>query len=272
MRYAVIGGDMRFAHLASMLEESGREARGFYQQRSMGEEMERLREYDAIICNWPMRFPLVEAEVSAAEIMEKIAPGSRMLCVGPGFPNEKEREIGDLRWVNLWEDERLLRENAYLTAEAAVATAMRRCGGVRGRSCAVIGYGRIGSALVEILKHMGAEVALYSRTEEKRRLAGEAGAVALDMEEIEGTIGGAELIFTTPPALVLDESRLAAISPEAVVIDLASAPYGFDLERAREMGVQAYREPGLPGRYCPLSAARVVYGAVVRWEESEKNG
>lgn len=272
MRYAVIGGDMRFAHLASMLEESGREARGFYQQRRLREEVGRLREYDVIIGNWPMRFPLVEAEVSTAEIMGSIAPGSSMLCVGPGFPNEKEREIGGLRWVNLWKDERLLRENAYLTAEAAVATAMRRCGGVRGRKSAVIGYGRIGGALVEILKHMGAEVTLYSRTEEKRRKAREAGAVALDMGEIEGRIGGAELIFTTPPAQVLDEGRLARVSREAVLIDLASVPYGFDLERAREMGLQAYREPGLPGRYCPLSAARVIYGAVVRWEESERNG
>lgn len=268
MRYAVIGGDMRFAHLVSMLEESGREARGFFQQRRE-DAAEQLWEYDSIITNWPMRFPLVEGEVCSEELIGRIASGSRLLCVGPSFP---EDGIACLKCVNLWADERLLRENAYLTAEAAVATAMRRSGGVRGRSCAVIGYGRIGSALVEILGHMGAEVTLYARSAEKRRLAAEAGASALGMEEIAATIGAAELIFSTPPALVLDEGRLEQVSREAMLIDLASPPYGFELDKAREMGLRAYRESELPGRYCPLSAARVIYGAVVRWEESEMDG
>lgn len=268
MRYAVIGGDMRFAHLVSMLEESGREARGFFQQRRE-DAAERLGEYDSIITNWPMRFPLVEGKICGEEIIGRLGEGSRLLCVGPGFPEEG---IAGLKCVNLWADERLLRENAYLTAEAAVATAMRHSGGVRGRRSAVIGYGRIGSALVEILGHMGSEVTLYSRSAEKRRMAGAAGALALDMEEIADSIGSAELIFSTSPALVLDEGRLARVSKEAMLIDLASPPYGFELEEAREKGLRAYREPGLPGRYCPLSAARVIYGAVVRWEESEMNG
>ncbi len=265
MRYAVIGGDMRFVHLVSMLEESGREARGFFQQRRE-DAAERLGEYDSIITNWPMRFPLAEGEVSSEEVIGRLAEDGRLLCVGPRFPEEG---IAGLKCVNLWADERLLRENAYLTAEAAVATAMRRSGGVRGRKSAVIGYGRIGSALVEILGHMGAEVMLYSRSAEKRRLA---GATALDIEEIADSIGCAGLIFSTPPAPVLDEGRLTRVSKEAVLIDLASPPYGFELDKAREMGLQAYREPGLPGRYCPLSAARVIYGAVVRWEEGEMDG
>ena len=42
-----------------------------------------------------------------------------------------------------------------------------------------------------------------------------------------------------------------------------------DLEAAQAYGLKAVRESGLPGRYCPLSAARALYHAVVRWEEED---
>ena len=83
---------------------------------------------------------------------------------------------------------------------------------------------------------------------------------------------GRRLIFSTPPAQVLDEAALTAVDAGAELIDLASPPYGFDVERAKALGLNAWREPGLPGRYCPLSAARVLYGAVIRWEEAQANG
>ena len=75
-----------------------------------------------------------------------------------------------------------------------------------------------------------------------------------------------------PQAQVLDEAALAAVDAGAELIDLASPPYGFDVDAARALGLNAWREPGLPGRYCPLSAARVLYGAVIRWEEAQANG
>ena len=47
-------------------------------------------------------------------------------------------------------------------------------------------------------------------------------------------------------------------------IDLAGIPYGVDLRTAWRMGVRAWREPGLPGRYCPHSAARAILNAMDR--------
>ena len=35
-------------------------------------------------------------------------------------------------------------------------------------------------------------------------------------------------------------------------------------EAARELGVMAWREPGLPGRYCPENAARAIFDALMR--------
>ena len=176
MRYAVIGGDVRFAHLVSMLNESDREAVGFLQEHAGGENrpLKELRDFSVLISNWPMRWPLSGTDTSEEEILKNIAPGSVLLLCGPGFPKEKR---WDLQYVNLWADERLLQENAYLTAEAAVAAAMRRSRiSMAGARCAVVGYGRIGRSLTEILLNQGAEVTVLSRTESKRKAARESGA------------------------------------------------------------------------------------------------
>ena len=269
MRYAVIGGDMRFAHLTAMLNEGGREAAGFLQERAGGEggALEALGRYDCIISGWPMRWPLSPSEASAEEILRNVAPGSVLLLCGPGFPRERR---WDLQYVNLWEDEALLQENAYLTAEGAVAMAMchtrLKMAGLR---CAVVGYGRIGRALTEILLNLGAQVRVISGSAAKRRAARESGAEVAATQELARALPGRKLIFSTPPALVLDRDALEDVDADAAIIDLASPPYGVDLNAAGERNLRAWREPGLPGRYCPLSAARCIYNAVLRWEEAQ---
>ena len=272
MRYAVIGGDARFAHLTAMLNESGREAVGFLQEKAGGEHLDlrALEAFSCIVSNWPMRWPLSDREIDEVEIMEHIAPGSVLLLCGPKFP---QRRRWDLQYVNLWEDEQLLRENAYLTAEAAVAAAMRRTQlAMAGLRCAVIGYGRIGRSLTEILLNLGAKVTVISGRVAKRAAAREAGAETAVLTDVASALPGQDVIFSTPPATVIDESALRSVDADALLMDLASPPYGFDLDAARALNLRASREPGLPGRYCPLSAARALRSAILRWEEAELHG
>lgn len=270
MRYAVLGGDLRFAHLARMLNESGRSAAGFFQEKAGGEVLpvEELGKYSVVISNWPMRFPLSEAAWEARDLLGELAPGSVLLLCGPGFPQKRR---WDLQYINLWADETLLQENAYLTAEAAVAIAAAELRGQMGElPCAVVGYGRIGRALTEILLNMGARVVVISGSAAKRDAAQSRGAQAADYGEIGAALAGQKLVFSTPPSTVLDLNVLEKMDSDVRILDLASPPYGVDLDAARALKLRAGREPGLPGRYCPLSAARAIYHAVLRWEEAEQ--
>ena len=266
MHYAVIGGGMRFAHLAQMLNEEGSSACGFFHEKAGGadRDMRDIGKYSLIVSNWPMRFPLSDREISPEEIMANIEPGSVLLLCGPKFPREKR---WDLQYVNLWSDETLLQENAFLTAQGAVASALKRKNiPLNGAKCAIIGYGRIGRSLCEILLGAGADVTVLSRTENKRKLAQECGADAQDLKNAAKILAHQTYIFSTPPENVLDENMLSSIYNGALLMDLASPPYGFDLETAQNMGINACREPGLPDRYCPISAARALYHAIRRWE------
>lgn len=270
MRYAVIGGGMRFAHLAEMLNEEGSQAQGFFQEKAGGEKVSarEIGKYSVIISNWPMRFPLAEDEIDPQTVMDQIESGSVLLLCGPKFPSERR---WDLQYVNLWADETLLCENAYITAQGAVATALKRKKRpFYGAKCAVIGYGRIGRALCEILLSVGAEVAVLSNTESKRKAAVESGAAALEISDAAKILPNCQYIFSTPPEHILDEDALSNIGKDAILMDLASPPYGFDLEAAVKMGLNACREPGLPDRYCPVSAARVLYHAIRRWERENR--
>ena len=51
MRYAVVGGGMRYAHLAQMLNEEGSSAAGFFHERAGGETYapEDIGKYSVII-------------------------------------------------------------------------------------------------------------------------------------------------------------------------------------------------------------------------------
>ena len=269
MRYAVVGGDMRFVHLKRMLEEGGRTAAGFLQEKAGGEghPLEQLHNYSCIIANWPVKQPLAERECSIEEILGYIAPGSALLLCGPGFPKERR---WDLQYENIWDDAELLKENAYLTAEGAVAAVMAKsqCR-LRGMEALVIGYGRIGRALTEILQNIGVRVTVATGSGAKRRQIEDSGARSVRMESVAHAVRGKDVIFSTPPAEVIARDTLGNIGKEAMLVDLASPPYGFDLDAALALGLNAWREPGLPGRYCPVSAARAVYHAILRWEERQ---
>lgn len=269
MRYGIVGGDMRFAHLTRMLQEEGRMAAGFFHEKAGGGCYlpEGLRRCDCIISNYPMRFPLSEQKLTEEKIMDNILPGTVMLLCGPKFPVEKR---WDLQYVNLWADEQLLQENAYLTAEGAVAAVLSRLSGtIRGRNCLIIGYGRIGRALTEILTALEAKVAVATGSKGKMDRIRQSGADAVHMANLPEMLGDMQVIFSTPPSMVLNRSLLKKVDPDALIVDLASPPYGVDMDAAEEMRIHAWREPNLPGRYCPLSAARVLFNAVNRWEERE---
>ena len=71
-------------------------------------------------------------------------------------------------------------------------------------------------------------------------------------------------MFSTPPARVLGRAELEHADRDALIVDLASPPYGVDLEAAQALNLRAWREPKLPGRYCPYSAARALMRAIFR--------
>lgn len=261
MDYAIIGGDERFACLAGLLEKRGDRVRRCPAGGTALEEA--LARAGRVLTNYPLR--LRGGVPDFRGLLEMLPEGAGLWLCGPGRPEDAQ---ADGRIVDLWADERLILDNAALTAEGAVAAAMRAGRrSLREMPALVVGWGRIGRALTELLVGMGAEVTVASRREAHRGQAAGRGAGVVDTRRVADALPGRKLIFNTAPGPTLGAAALRRMDPDAMAIDLASPPYGIDLYAAWAMGLRAWREPALPGRYCPESAAAALLRAIDRAEE-----
>ncbi len=265
MDYVIIGGDTRFGWLARLLRQRGETVGAIFREplRDVPAlELSALTRAKRAVVNIPPR--LTGSNLTFDELLALLPESATVFACGPGHPE------GDGRVIDLWADEALVLENAALTAEGALAAAMRASeAAVRDLRCLVIGWGRIGRALTELLTGLGAKVTVASRLESSRRRAAERGAETVPTHSVTEALPGCQLIFNTAPGMVLDAAALGRVDPDALIVDLASPPYGVDLPAAWRLGLRAWREPALPGRYCPRSAAQALLKAMDR---SERGG
>lgn len=256
MKYVIIGGDYRFVCLERLMRARGESVSRIAGKVLSAEAEAALREADGVIMNYPVRGEA--CGLNYERVLNMAKPDARIFLAGPA-----RAETDDKRVVDLWRDEVLIADNAYLTAEGAVAAAMQvGVKSIRECACLVVGWGRIGRSLTEILVAMGAKTTVASRSPEGRNRAIERGATAVDTAALR--LDGFDVIFSTPPAMVLDDIILKKAERDVMILDLASPPYGVDLKAAWDLGLRAWREPGLPGRYCPESAAKAILRAIER--------
>lgn len=246
MTIAIVGGDARFVHLAELLRARGADVR-------LNPEAEQLAEADGIVTQNPVK----NSALDMAAILEHMRPDARLILHGSSYCGIPMR----VRCTDLMQDVDFVLKNAKLTAEGAVCAAMNATQGALCRSdCLIVGYGRIAQALVPMLLGLGARATVAARRPEMQQAARRAGAQSCDCSEaaLSEALAHADFAFSTPPVQLLTEPVLRHAKAGAQIIDLASAPYGVDLAAAQRLGVHAWRESGLPGRYCPLAAAQII--------------
>lgn len=166
-------------------------------------------------------------------------------------------------YFDYYNDECFTIRNAYLTAEGALSIAMNELEkDIKNTSFAIFGYGRIGSALGEMLSACRGSVTVYARRDETLTIASERGLktqyISNDSEL------DYDIIFNTVPARVITNEQILSLNESALLIELASAPGGFDSEIAEQSGIKVIKAGGLPGKYAPRSAGKAVAEALLK--------
>ena len=251
MKIAIIGGDRRFDLLAERLAARHDVLRD--------PAAEQLGDADAVVTQNPVR----GGHTNMAEILANAPADAHLILHGSG----RQGIPADRVCTDLLEIEEFVEQNAVLTAEGAISAAMQATqGALTGSVCLIIGYGRIGRALAGMLQGLGAQIMVAARRPDVRLQAKADGAEIFDTGEgtLAGAVALADYVFSTPPALLLTEKVLANVRQGVPVIDLASPPYGVDADAAQRLGVNAWRESGVPGRYCPAAAAGLMETAIER--------
>ena len=182
------------------------------------------------------------------------------------------------------EDENFSAANALPTAEGAIMEAIALGNTVlENQKCLVLGYGKCGSVLAQKLKALAADVTIYTRHPEQKGYFEKQGfhfyekqlpctinetieqttcntiLSAADMENsLSSPLSAYTYIFNTVPALLLDSATLSQLSPDTVIIDIASLPGGIDYEAVSSFPVHVKHTLGIPGKIAPKYAGELI--------------
>jgi len=160
--------------------------------------------------------------------------------------------------------------NSIPSAEGAVQMAMEMLPiTIHGSSAFVLGFGRTGRTLARLLGAMGARTRVVARKAADLARISEMGFTPISFSNMSKYLNEADIIFNTVPAPVLTAEVLAGLSPETVIIDLASDPGGTDFRAAERLGIRAVLAPSLPGRVAPKTAGRILAQAIIRFLTEE---
>ena len=269
LKFAVVGGDLRQIYSAIELADSGYEVALYGFDEFNGDIglctrcknlSDALNNSDIVILPMPVSndsvnlfLPMSDKKISLSELFDGIDKktivfGGRTECISKDF---------GIDIIDYFEREELVVANAYLTAESAVGIAMGELKeSIKDVSVLVMGYGRIGKALCNLLKGMGVNV--YASARKRRDFAWirAYGYSPVDTSKVCDVVSSCKVIFNTIPELVLGEETLGCIRNDSIIIDLASKPGGVDFEAAKKCGLKVLWALALPGKKLPVSAGR----------------
>jgi len=271
MKFLFLGGDKRTAFTAEALLAAGGTVLALGMDRARlpegAEKVTELCEADCYILPLPaesgksgrLNAPFSDRELYAAELLEKLPEGA-FVCGGRLSPELKlSAQKRGLRLVDLLTLPDLVTGNAAITAEGAVSLLMQRTDcAIFGESVLIIGFGRIGRLLCRKLSALGVSVHVMSVSPESRAMAAALGYVPHSPNEALPPLCA---VINTAPAAVLTE--LSSLCSPCLVLELASAPGGFEPHEVTAHGHTYYAASGLPASYAPRTAGRLAAEAVL---------
>lgn len=269
---SILGGDLRQVYLARLLSEDGWMVTTWGLEKGGGDggaPLDQALEGDILLLPMPvcrngmLHLPLTDTELEAERLWARLRYDQ--LLLGGMTGNLSRRLMADygLTLLDYYDREETQVANAVPTAEGALQLAMESTDRTLHSSrCLIIGYGRIGRLLADRLLALGAEVTVSARKYGDLAWIEAWGCRGVQTGALTGQLDRFDLIFNTAPALILDGTRLRETREDCVIIDLASAPGGVDLEAAKRLSRRAIPAPGLPGKVAPRTAAAAIRDSV----------
>lgn len=173
--------------------------------------------------------------------------------------------------VDYYNNEKFQIRNALLSAEGAIYYAKSYFeGSIYGSNIAILGFGRIAKILAYLLHAQGAEITICARKDTDLIWS---KLVGFNIVSIKDPISNFidtmhfDIIFNTVPYWIITEELAQAFCDQALLIDLASPPYGIDPRLVGKYKLNYRIESGIPGRYAPKSAGELIAQAVIDYLE-----
>lgn len=237
----VIKGDVRYDALASMMNVV------------LSKKLEDFIGIDALLLPLGGIDEYYNIKQSNLNILDIISQNT-IDIIFTGTANEKLTklcEVKKIQLVELLKESDFVIDNAKLTALGIIDYLQRQNVSVTDQRIFLMGYGYINAILAKLLKASGATFAVYTEQPMEAKFAKIEGFSVVDIPEVSNY----DIVVNTIPANFKGE-YISFIDKK--IIDVASAPYGFDIEEIRKYGIRYEIYSAIPSKFAPLSAAKII--------------
>lgn len=194
-------------------------------------------------------------EILLADILHAVESGQ---IVFGGMLGEREKQYLKHRGIEAFDyfaREELTVRNAVATAEGVLQIVIEELPiTVHGSHALVTGFGRTSKTICALLRSLGAQVTVAARKQADLAWAQVEGMHGVFYEELPAYAGGFDYVVNTVPALVLGGQVLEKLQADCLLVEIASAPGGIDLEAAQARGLKVIKASSLPGKVAPKTA------------------
>lgn len=279
-KVAVIGGDLRIIKLIEMLAKDKFEVYTYAVDKAeiikkinnviqCNSIKEAIMDSDIVIgsiplssnnieINTPFSDETVTLEQLANEISGKIFVAGNIKKDFYSLVENKNTKI-----IDLLDREELVVLNTISTAEGAIQIAMEETvRTIHGSNVLVLGFGRVGKILANMLKGIGANVFCEARKNVDLAWIKAYGYEPVRLNELDNNLEKFNIIINTIPSIILEEPQLKKVDKDCLIIDLASNPGGVDRNCAKKLGIKTIWALSLPGKVAPLTSAEFIKDTV----------
>lgn len=274
-RFGIMGGDYRYKIMHEMLFNDGYIVKAYcnnHIKNCFDNIDDFLDDIDVLIAPIPCSKDDIHIfftdcnEILIEDLFEKMHRRNIKIFIGGVITDKIKTEAGkhSIKTIDYFELEEVAVKNAIPTAEGAIQTAMIESNKTLFASnVLVLGYGRCGKILSNMLKGIGANVYVTYRNEKDSSYIKAFGMNGFNLYELKSYIGKFDFIFNTIPSDIINKEILKKVRKSSVIIDIAQAPGGVDFNFARNLNLKALYCPGLPGRVAPYTAAEILKEATI---------
>ena len=168
--------------------------------------------------------------------------------------NLKHTSLHHYKSIDLLTDENYLARNAAITAECAFRVAATKMEFIsQGCNVLIIGWGRIGKCLSQLLMNIGSNVTVAARKETDQAILRALGYHAISIEEIPRLLDKLDVVYNTVPERILDNP----IPGSCIAIELSS--------RDAIVGENIILARGLPGKYASVSSGKLMADTILKY-------
>lgn len=271
-KISIIGGDLRIVKLAEMLIEEGVEVFTYGLDKSEIEEAKKCETISELVSasdiilgpipfssnNKTINTPFSDKKVEIAELFDNIS-GKTLIA---GAIKQDVYELAsekNIKVIDILKREELAVLNAVSTAEGTIKIAIEETPrNLHGSNILVMGFGRIGKILSNMLKGLGANVACEARKNSDLAWIKAYGYEPIPLPTLKENLNKFDVIINTIPYIVLDKDNLENVRKDALIIDVASNPGGVDREAVKERKIKFIWALSLPGKVAPVTSAEFI--------------